>query len=573
MKKILIEKDEDIADAIDHILADPSTSIVLVVPRASALGRSVRNFRLLKREMDSAGRQIEIESVDEQILTLAKEAKIPGRHPLLNRTSGSVSDIVAVGESSREITIAMDAPKKKSAKAKRGSADDEDAVKITVQEDSVVMAESPAVDEGQNEDVEDNSGEGEVSESDGGFLGMNRFFKEREVSDDDDDERPSANRGKFWKRVAIGVLAVLAIFFLFTIITHSFGRANVTIDFVKTPWQAKMSITADKSVATTSASGATIPAQVFLENKNVTQLFQADGSASVSQKAQGTITIYNAYSSAPQTLVATTRFQTPSGLIFRLVNEVTVPGAQITNGQIVPSSINAPIVADQAGPSYNVGAAAKLTVPGFANSPKSNGFYGSIASGTTGGFVGTKAVPTATDIANAKASTTAILTAALQNAENFDIPANFRILDGATNAQIVKLVVNTTTDSNGNFSVIGQVSFQAIGFDESVVKNVLLAGAQATEVSSTFSTVSLSYATVVPNFTNGTLSFTVSGTGSLVPIFSPSTLQTDIAGMSIADARTVIAALPQLSSGEITVSPVWLWSIPANPSKINVTVE
>ena len=65
----------------------------------------------------------------------------------------------------------------------------------------------------------------------------------------------------------------------------------------------------------------------------------------MSQKAQGTLTIYNAYSSAPQTLVATTRFVTPDGKIFRLTNEVTVPGAKITNGQIVPSSINAPIAA------------------------------------------------------------------------------------------------------------------------------------------------------------------------------------------------------------------------------------
>ena len=150
MKKILIEKDEDIADAIDRILAEPSTSIVLVVPRGSTLGRSVRNFHLLRREMTSAGRQIEVESVDEQILALAKEAKIPGRHPLLNRTGGSVSDIVAAGDEPRE----TEAPKKRGAKSKHGAADDEDAVKIEVPEESAVTGETSS---DENEEGEEGS--------------------------------------------------------------------------------------------------------------------------------------------------------------------------------------------------------------------------------------------------------------------------------------------------------------------------------------------------------------------------------------------------------------------------------
>ena len=37
--------------------------------------------------MEAAGRRLEIESVDEQILALAKEAAIPGRHPLLSKAA------------------------------------------------------------------------------------------------------------------------------------------------------------------------------------------------------------------------------------------------------------------------------------------------------------------------------------------------------------------------------------------------------------------------------------------------------------------------------------------------------
>ena len=162
---------------------------------------------------------------------------------------------------------------------------------------------------------------------------------------------------------------------------------------------------------------------------------------------------------------------------------------------------------------------------------------------------------------------------ALQNAQSFDIPANFKILDGATNAQIVKLVVNTSTDQGGNFSVFGQVSFQAIGFDESMVRSVLLVSAQNTEASSTFHDIALTYTNVKPDFTNGTLGFTVAGTGTLVPIFSSDDLKTGVEGVSIADARATIAALPNLLEGKISVWPVWLWNIPSDPAKIDVNVD
>lgn len=151
---------------------------------------------------------------------------------------------------------------------------------------------------------------------------------------------------------AIGILAVFAI--AFYVVTIVFGHAQVAINFTQTPWSYQGNFVADKSVATSSSDGTTtiIPASIFSPPPvNVTQLFPATGqNANVNSKAQGTITIYNDYSAAPQELVATTRFVTPDGKIFRIVNTVTVPGATVAaNGTITPSSIDTPIIADQGG--------------------------------------------------------------------------------------------------------------------------------------------------------------------------------------------------------------------------------
>ena len=100
MKKIIIDKTEGIAEVIDKFLNEPDKEITLVIPRGSALGRSARNFHLLKREADGAGRDITIESVDETILAYAKENKIDASHPLWRgvRGQGEMSDIECASE-------------------------------------------------------------------------------------------------------------------------------------------------------------------------------------------------------------------------------------------------------------------------------------------------------------------------------------------------------------------------------------------------------------------------------------------------------------------------------------------
>ncbi len=371
-------------------------------------------------------------------------------------------------------------------------------------------------------------------------------------------------------------------------VTTVFGRAQVSINFTQTPWSYQNNFIADKSVATTTADatdGGTgnttiIPAQVFTTQKNITQLFPATGqTANSSAKAQGTITIYNNYSSAPQELVATTRFVTPDGKIFRLVNNVTVPGAQVAaGGAITPSSIDAPIVADQGGPAYNVGPVAKLLIPGFQNSAaKYAGFYGQIKGQTTGGSATGRPVPTTADIAAAKASTTAILQADLLGGLAASYPNNFKILDGATDVQITKLTVSTATDANGNFSVFGQATLTAIGFDESAFQAYLLGLAQS-QSNNGGTTMAFknytepNYSNVQASFSKGQVSFSVSAQETLEPAFSPDQFAASIAGKGISTARDAIQNLPQLADGKISVWPVWLWNMPS-VSKIQINVN
>jgi hypothetical protein len=569
MKKIVIDREEGIAEVIDRMAQERDDEVTLVIPKGSSLGRSVSNFHLLKREADAAGKTVLVESVDDTILAFAKQSDLESIHPLWHgvRGAGGIADIIPAereegGSNEEVVPEEKPAPKRRKKKA--------EPVKLTVHAEE---EESSEITLRTNDETE------EFEEKEEKFFGVGRFFKGKETSEvrqadhDEDEDNEEGGRRMPGAWVWWGGAAVIVVLIVLGIMTWSFGHVTITIDFQKTPWSYSGAFAADKSVSAVNPATNVIPAQVFTTQKNTTQLFPASGNATVSLKAQGTITVYNAYSSAAQELVATTRFVTPDGKIFRLVSGITVPGAQVTNGQIVPSSIQAPVIADQAGTNYNVGPVAKLTIPGLQNSPKYNGFYGALPNGASGGFVGTKPVPTAADVTNAKAKVTSLLQSDLASNLTTTYPNNFKILTGATNVSVTKLTVTTTTDANGNFSVFGEATLQAIGFDEAGFKSFLLSLAQVQDPSSTFSAVTLNYTNIQADFTKGRVSFSLTAQGTLEPIFSPDDFKASILGKSIGDARTAIGGLPQLADGSISAWPMWLWSIPGNPNKVQINAN
>jgi hypothetical protein len=85
------------------------------------------------------------------------------------------------------------------------------------------------------------------------------------------------------------------------------------------------------------------------------------GERTIEKKSQGTITLYNNYSTEPQRLLPETRFLSASNKLFRLGNaEVIIPG-KTTNG---PGKIDVIVYADDFGPEYNIGST-DFSVPGF----------------------------------------------------------------------------------------------------------------------------------------------------------------------------------------------------------------
>lgn len=539
MKKIFVGKNENVAEVVEKILGSDTEEIILVVPKDSVLGESVSNFHLLKREAESAAKKLLVESVDEEILALAKASRLVASHPLFEgeRRSSAISDIVLRGAARGE---ASEGAEKAALPQKRKPAEDAAAERRSREIPKVVVKSST---------------------------------KNAAVAEDAKAETPPVRgrRRHFGKKLILATLAaVIVIGVAVWAVDAFFGRATVTINFKKTPWLYEHAFVADISTKSLNFDKNTLPGELFSSQKNGVKSYPASGVSNVSQKATGKITIYNAYSSEPQTLVATTRFSTPDGKIFRITNQVVVPGAEIKNGSITPASIDTGIVAATSGPEYNLGPVPRLTIPGFKGTPRYAGFYGEIKTATSGGYVGKKMVPTAIDISAAKDKITKDLRdRLLMDISPGSLPG-FNILNGAWEINVTKLSVNENTNASGSFSVFAEANIKAIGFKESDLKSFLTLLVSKNSSNTVLTDMQLNYGQAKPDFKLNILSFNLSARGSLKPAFSPEDFKSEILGQKTEKARTLISGLPGLSDAKISLWPVWLTSIPSAASRVTI---
>jgi len=105
-------------------------------------------------------------------------------------------------------------------------------------------------------------------------------------------------------------------------------------------------------------------------------------------KASGIITAFNEYGSEPQLLIASTRFLSSNGKIFRTTKDVYVPGAQLNDDEIIPSSIDVEVMADYLGAEYNI-SPSDFTIPGFKGTVKYESLYGKSNTAISGGSMKT----------------------------------------------------------------------------------------------------------------------------------------------------------------------------------------
>lgn len=350
------------------------------------------------------------------------------------------------------------------------------------------------------------------------------------------------------------------------------GAALVYFSSAKIDIVPKTASAAVQSTLTASQASGDLPFKVITAQKIASQSVKGNGTKTVNASASGNIVIYNTQTRAQQ-LIATTRFATPAGLVFRIRETVKVPAGSVSK----PGSLTVKVYADQAGSSYNVGPSS-FTLPALAGKPEATQVYARSTTAMTGGASGT--VPSVDSAGGVQARTalTTALASDLEKSIQDLVMAGYVLLDGATETSYQELD-SVASETAGMVDVKMQGTITAVIFP-----NAALAKAIALSVSginyqgepltlTDTADLKLVSTSGIPAEDATSFSFALSGTAPLVYTVDKARIAAAVAGKTRDAVEVALTNYPEVYRAIILLRPFWKQSFPEDPAAISINVN
>ena len=381
--------------------------------------------------------------------------------------------------------------------------------------------------------------------------------------------RPKTSRTWLWVGLVafIVLIAGAAVFFLRKTTVTVTPRSHVVVfdqnsDFTAYP----------------ASSGATSSALLMYSTVSSdlqeSEVVPASGSQHVETKAQGNITVYNDYSSSAVKLIANTRFQSPTGLIFRTPNDIVVPGKVGST----PGKVSVTVFADQAGDQYNLGPTSRFTVPGLQSTPAMySNIYAQSSASTTGGFIGDQPAADPAAVQNAITDLRSKLQADAQSAANADQNASTIVFPELM--QVTYQDLPQTSEAGGGARINEQAhivipEFNAQSFSQAIASNVS-ADAQGSTLYFVPGEGFSANLAQSASTTLGTdpITFALFGNATLVWQVDTNALTAALAGKSDSAFNTIVSGFPSIQEAKARIEPFWNSTFPQNAADIQVVVQ
>lgn len=404
------------------------------------------------------------------------------------------------------------------------------------------------------------------------FLARGPRPEEHRLLRRDPGERTEWNSKKTFRRAAIGIsaaaiLGVVAFWIL--------PRGTVRVVLRPLPVQINEVVRISTDLSTPKKLD--LPGEMISAKRNLEKELTSTSTIKVLEKAKGNLTIFNSFGTAPQTLVATTRFETPEGVIFRLNEKITVPGAKkAADGSLIPGQITAAVTADKAGPDGNLPPVKIWRIPGFKGTPRYEKFYAESASAMTGGFEGERAAPSESEVAEVKKNLAAELENSLRGESSVLMSDNFTLLPGAEQFRLAREEVDYNASDTSKFSIFAEGELRSLVFETEMLKSAL------TEISAErledigpleIRDFSVGYTEPQVDWSAGSMVFRATGTIVFEEKTDKASLPERLRGLNEEEIKKVLFDWPGLDRVSVGFWPFWVRSMPADASKIEVIFE
>jgi len=605
MKNIYLEPEEEIISIVDRLSQVEADQIYLIVPPGAQIWQSSINLKLLKREADGMNKQVTLIVSDDLGAEMAErigfavkkgkdlpKAELAQAGPTTIRKEKKPDKDDMIGNLVKEMDSERKSAKfypfssqkktslgfsgfrsKKTPGFKESKQDMSDIVnpekdiKINFFRRNPLKKSISIKKTSELPPIQKKSTEPEpvISEP----ISKKKFDHSRQL----DSLTLSSSGGFRWSKILF-VFIVLA-FVVSAAVGYVILPSAEVIIYPKTEQVSfDLSIVGSRAISQLDEGLNKIPLQEIEVRKTKSKEFTSTGEEEVTEKARGFILIYNEFSSVPQTLVATTRFESPDGKVFRIMENVIVPGAKIEQGKIVANSIEVEVVADQPGADYNI-SPTNFTIPGFEGTVKFAGFYGRSQSPMSGGYTGIARIVLSEDLENAENELSEELKNEIRQALEEQIPEDLKVLDQGLKEDIV--VVSEIEDGAvmDKFTFEISATVKALIYKESDLKSLIdlnLVSNISDDKKPLSQTQQINWIDVVIDWDEGEASLDLSIQEDAAWQIDIPSLKRDLAGKKEVEVRKYLASQPEIERAKVTFWPFWVNKIPKQDEKIKVQI-
>lgn len=369
-------------------------------------------------------------------------------------------------------------------------------------------------------------------------------------------------------------LVFLPVLFLLIFISFHFFLARAEIKI----WPKTETINVDGKITIDGKSdkldlvSKVIPGKFFEVERIVSDEFVPTGKSS--KKAEGTLRLYNNYSTNAEVWQAGTRFVSSEGKLFLSKNKINVPGAQMKNDKITPSFVDVPVVAAEGGTVYNIGPS-HFSIFVYRGTPRYTKFYGESSEPMKEGGeilqVTKDDLVRAEDILTEKAKAESV--AALKN----KIPEGYVFSDKIIETKISEKSSSVSAGSESekfNFQV--KIKSATISFKDKDIKDFALMslGPQVPEGKELYrESLEMEYSPETFSLDTEKVIVQLKVSGKIYPQIDLDSLRKALAGKSLTEAGILLENQSEITRYEIQFSLPWLKNVPNKLEKTRIALR
>jgi|AntRauTorcE11897_2_1112592.scaffolds.fasta_scaffold00196_28 hypothetical protein len=390
-----------------------------------------------------------------------------------------------------------------------------------------------------------------------------------------DKKLPDFNRFRKWLFIGGGGIAALLLLWWWAFFVAPTADVVLSADQTRIRTEFNLVVGLGDNEQDDDSENQFIAGQRKTIELNQTAQAEATGEKNVGEKASGDMTIYNE-TGTTRSLVAGTRFQTSGDRVFLLNEDTSVGPATLDDeGNVIPGTVTATVTANEPGGDYNI-PATDYTIPGLSSSLQSKIYGEGEAMG--GGTDEIVSVLTKEDVDRAVAglveddtSRDEILG---QLAEEFsgEVYLFEDTLEDSTKDPQATPKVGSETDSA---QVVATQTYSIVGVSRTELESIIV-GQYESELKPQQTVTNTGLDELVPTITDESdsrVTFNIISNGLAGPDLDLARLKDELTGRRYSDALGYIEQLPSVNEVNITLSPIWVGSMPRTVNKIDIEIE